>query len=201
MKKIIKSIIITDDLDIEFKYLTCNQIKLILIALNTNLKINLKTILYHKSNIRFKRDFKYLSYLKPKIDQILKIKNTVIDKSNPQKAKEQLTQLRNSLRNYTYYKIPIKVAEELIYTKLTKTQLLFILKFYSILRMTFQNTYTYNINEFIKSVFDNISNKEMCIKRKILKEISNIKVINSNIKVTISNIKVIISNIKVTDDE
>lgn len=194
----LKDVMITDELNNEFKNLTCNQIKLVLASLLNDDLARTKTILFHKSNKRFNEAIDQILYLKPKLDIVKKIKNTKLDKANKKQFQENLAQLKKYLKSYTYYKIPPEIIKNIISSKISKTQLLFILKFYSILRMTFHRSYTYNINDFIKSIFGDISRKEMVIKRQILKKMSNKEVTNGNIKVTISNKEVTISNILVT---
>jgi hypothetical protein len=199
MKKLIKHVIITDNLDVELKHFSCNQIKMILIALYTNDDIIIPSTLYHKKLQRFQQDYEKIEFLKPYITEIRLIKNTSFDKSNLKEYKEQLNKFKSNLKSHTYYKIPVNVVDCLIHTKITKIQLLFILKFYSVLRITYHKSHTYDIKDFIKSTFGDVSRNEMCVKKVKLGDlISDNKDTKGDIKVTISDNKVTISDNKDT---
>lgn len=182
MQKFIKNVIITDELDKELKHLTSNQIKLILITLSCK-DIKPISTLYHRSNKRFLKSYQgILLNLNDHNQQIKSIQNTKIDKTNKKLYGEQLSKFKSTLKQNPYYKIPINTIEYLISGKHTKTELLFILKFYKVLNKTYHKSYTFKKMQFIIDTFGDISRKEMCIKQKILSHLI------CNIEVTISNI-------------
>ncbi len=154
-----KYLIITDDLHNEFKKLTSNQIKLILIKLcNGDNRFNTKTKIYHNKLERYNYDNSKLGYLMPYINVINNIKNIRLEATTKKQQAEQFQKLKRQLP--IYYKIPISSVNSLLECK-TKFKLLVILQIFKEIRvLRFKKQVIIPKKKFIKDIFG-VQNRQM----------------------------------------
>jgi hypothetical protein len=179
---------------------------MVLIRLLNNPAYDPKKLLYHRKLSRFNSDNTKLLYLKPHINNIMKIKEYRLDKSNKKQYENDLQKLKQQLP--LYYRVPLSVLDNIIANGVSRNKLLIILQALKIKRMfNYNKSYTFKIKDFLKDVYGDMGKMDLSSRMKELREMAcdnslttcDISLTFCDISLTFCDISLTISDISLTN--